>query len=413
MKFIAVVILIYISRQVKSEFYSSTDNLKQLVQNEREILIDLNQIWREFAETYEYFEYKTRLWNSDYVKAQNDIDEYVANPLNAFLLIKRAVSDAELIENRLRIFIDILQSKVNDFSDKRTLAREELSGAVAGIIRLQSSFQLDCNDIAQGIIDGEKTTRPLTIHDIFTLGMEAEPLDYQNYYSKTYLEMALKMIQDEESPQNEVDVNIITEQLKYLNSYETMNPFDETFEVTDSRAMESERIITHQVCRGNLTRSPSQTKDLHCHFVSFSKFSMIAPFKLEELSHEPYIVLYIDVLANKEIDFLVNLIRPLQQTALVGHVDGYRSSNDRTAQLGWIYDEDHEIIKNLDKRIADMSGLSLDYSEYYQIQNYGVGGQYYAHYDHDPANNTLGDRDRIATMMFYVNFVFLLTFNSF
>jgi prolyl 4-hydroxylase len=52
--------------------------------------------------------------------------------------------------------------------------------------------------------------------------------------------------------------------------------------------------------------------------VSFTPFSKIGPFKLEEASIEPYAVIYHEVLSEKESDHLISLARKDQSRALLG-----------------------------------------------------------------------------------------------
>jgi prolyl 4-hydroxylase len=131
---------------------------------------------------------------------------------------------------------------------------------------------------------------------------------------------------------------------------------------------------------------------------------------MEEASHAPYIVLYHDVFSDAEIETLLEIARPKQAKALVGLENSYASDVDRVAQLSWLYDGHHEILKTLNPRFEDMTGLTMQepFSEALQIQNYGVGGQYYAHHDHDGGRQDAESEDRIATLMLYVSFFLMI-----
>lgn len=49
-----------------------------------------------------------------------------------------------------------------------------------------------------------------------------------------------------------------------------------------------------------------------------------------------------------------------------------------------------------------MTHLSAEYSEPLQIASYGLGGHYVPHYDWFGYRRDVPERDRIATLMFYV-----------
>jgi hypothetical protein len=144
--------------------------------------------------------------------------------------------------------------------------------------------------------------------------------------------------------------------------------------------------------------------------VSFSAFSMIGPFKLEEASIEPYVVIYHEVLSDAEVDHLIEIARQKRSKAMVGDFtkDGIKPESDdeaRLAQVMWMYDDEYPRETGvLNARFEDMTGLSMETSEPLQIQNYGVGGHYYGHYDVMEASPDMdiSRLHRAATLMLYV-----------
>lgn len=55
-----------------------------------------------------------------------------------------------------------------------------------------------------------------------------------------------------------------------------------------------------------------------------------------------------------------------------------------------------------------MTGLSMDTSEQFQVQNYGVGGHFKPHWDiiirGAPCNGVCDNGNRMATVLFYASF---------
>lgn len=61
------------------------------------------------------------------------------------------------------------------------------------------------------------------------------------------------------------------------------------------------------------------------------------------------------------------------------------------------------MLETISARIADMTQLNVEYSEPLQIASYGIGGHYIPHYDWFGYRRNVPERDRIATLMFYVS----------
>lgn len=69
-----------------------------------------------------------------------------------------------------------------------------------------------------------------------------------------------------------------------------------------------QRLLYEGVCRGEITPSPKALAPLRCRYQRHkSKFLTIAPLKVEEISLSPFIVLYHDVIYDKEIDVIIDM----------------------------------------------------------------------------------------------------------
>lgn len=66
-----------------------------------------------------------------------------------------------------------------------------------------------------------------------------------------------------------------------------------------------------RLCRGEVARKPHVLAKLKCRYdTDSSPYSKIAPFKLEEASLNPYIVIYHDVVYDEEIEVIKELTKP-------------------------------------------------------------------------------------------------------
>ncbi|XP_017844653.1 prolyl 4-hydroxylase subunit alpha-1 [Drosophila busckii] len=149
-----------------------------------------------------------------------------------------------------------------------------------------------------------------------------------------------------------------------------------------------------QNCNTNLQR-PTH---LHCRYnTTTTPFLRIAPLKMEELSMNPYMVIYHDAISNKEIEVLLS--KHLQfKPALVSDE---RISHQRSAKDVVIDYSDATVNQAIYARLQDMSGIEDKGTKLLSLINYGIGGHYDLHLDAYNSSH-VGEPDRIATLLFYL-----------
>ncbi|EDW78919.2 uncharacterized protein Dwil_GK11220 [Drosophila willistoni] len=151
------------------------------------------------------------------------------------------------------------------------------------------------------------------------------------------------------------------------------------------------------VCRYNFTTSP---------------FLRLAPLKQEEINLDPYIVVYHDVLHDREI-------AQMKEEMANAHISNAwieeRKANQSQmrqviGRVSWLTDSSN-FMDSVNQRIMDMTGFSMKGIESLQVCNYGPGCNFKPHYDYmaegyEPPNIlTLGDR--LASVIFYASEVHL------
>lgn len=267
---------------------------------------------------------------------KEDPSSYVANPLNAFLLIKRLSFDVVSKINRVIEIANNFNANTADFR----LPMMDFDGAIEGLIRLQFMYDLKPEDLARGVIQDKKYREDLTVNELFALGNGLHKLQMSSN-SLSYLNLALKknQIQTEMS-----DMVILESILKIHNEtsdemlvIETLNKMLEISpertdleEIRDdlelkqifddkkaapklkSTSSESEKIGFYQssfqtirvkqACNGQLKVDSEKTSNLRCRFESRTIFTRLAPFKVEEVYLNPYIAIYHDVISEIEIE---------------------------------------------------------------------------------------------------------------
>jgi len=121
------------------------------------------------------------------LKASKDQLKYVTNPLNAFLMIKRTTSDVEIVTNRLSKAYNTFVRNVKD----SVPSKNDLNGAVEGLLRLQTTYNLSSLDLSRGIVDGQQTRPTLSAHDLFVIATTAANFSSHNIpLAREYLEIA-------------------------------------------------------------------------------------------------------------------------------------------------------------------------------------------------------------------------------
>lgn len=72
-----------------------------------------------------------------------------------------------------------------------------------------------------------------------------------------------------------------------------------------------ERENYEKLCRGEVKTNPKELAQLKCRYVTNkSPFLKIAPLKLEEAKLKPYIVIYHDVIYDREIEVIKQMAKP-------------------------------------------------------------------------------------------------------
>lgn len=334
-----------------------------------------------------------------------------------------------MIEDNIKSTVEAFSKKSFGLCPKKRDIRE----AAQGIDRLQNNYNLKTSDLARGVIDGVQYDAKLSAHELFVIGKEL--FEMQRYpQSIEYFTEALKLPIGEfsEIPIDEYFLALASAHKSNGNYGEAMIAIDEALKIghTENILIFKEELIldfqkgniqspkavverlevklTRQACNGELHLSAAQLSKFHCRYVSHSYFSMLAPFKLEEVHLDPMIVVYHQAIFENEIEILKELANAkLEKSVIFGEKgDQQAESNIRISEVAWFTDESHKVVNRISKRIEDMTGLTTKTAELLQIQKYGIAGFYKSHYDFigDIKTDAIAFQqgDRIATFLLYV-----------
>ncbi|VDL76243.1 unnamed protein product, partial [Nippostrongylus brasiliensis] len=358
--------------------------------------------------------------------------DFVTNPINAYLLIKRLTTEWKKVEEIMRT--NKADGFIKNISEHRVRSQvkfpkeEDLSGAAVAILRLQDVYRLDTTDLSNGVIMGDKVAHKLTAHDAFEVGRAAyNERDY--YHTLTWMQVALNRLENED-PRSIAEEEIL-EYLAYslyqqgnvrralaltkrlaaiapnhprargnVKWYEDMlNGKDMEGDLPPivNKRVENDGIVERDayeaLCRGEAPPvPPEEEKKLYCYLKMDKPFLRLAPIKVEILRFEPLAVLFKEVMSEYEAEIIKTAATPKLERATVKAEDGslitvnYRISKRyrlkratvQNAVTGELETASYRISK---RRVGDMTNLNQATSEDLQVANYGLGGHYDPHFD--------------------------------
>ncbi|XP_059097158.1 prolyl 4-hydroxylase subunit alpha-2-like isoform X2 [Tigriopus californicus] len=396
-------------------------------------------------------------------ESEEDAAEYVSNPINAYVLLKRTGIEWPKLRDGLFSESFINQTKEIEELIEHVPKVSDLEGATNGIFLLQETYDLDMKEFALGrirdpqtgeMIEGQKQLSAFDLELLGKLSFNRGFYDRATEWIDAAIWMAKRSNASEQiiqnfqgmlrTMQNKHDV-VLEKKGPRNRSWRTfLVPFDEKLrkkkkykKIKNKRYQPGDKADGldqnlwekfNALCRGEEKKSPAQLQNLTCHYLHYKDpYLRLGPFKLEQKSLLPYIAVFHDFMYDKEMeDYRSNvnrrLIRSMHLTKKGEH-DGV--SVKRTSSQAWL-DDRHNTTK---LNGTDSSAMALKVSrrlqiatrfhvlaeeggEMYQVANYGIGGVYNHHTDSSGEFGISKERfdnlkafggDRIGTAMGYLS----------
>ncbi|GFT62807.1 prolyl 4-hydroxylase subunit alpha-1 [Nephila pilipes] len=390
-----------------------------------------------------------------YTSAMKDEETFLSNPVNAYLLVKRLTADWQtaglLIDGTYsKAVIDNITQQPLLFPDQ-----EDLRGAATALLRLQDTYLLDTTELAKGEIEGTRSVfSELSAGDCFLLGHEALQLD-DHYYTVRWMQEALERYEKEEIKTAtkssildylaystfvtgdiehaikltqdliEVDPNHsrayanIAYYQNILNNRDENNKGDVGLPGDNIpkplKVIKRESIPAFEnyekLCRGEHVKTPFEESQLHCRYTTNnSSYFLLQPIKEEQLSLDPQILVYHDVISDKDMELFKQLAVPWLARATVSNPKSgaLETANYRVSKSAWLGDSFHPRIARASQIVKEVTGLEVNTAEELHIINYGIGGHYEPHLDFKREGEAdgfarFGTGNRIATWIFYLS----------
>ncbi|BFF92291.1 prolyl 4-hydroxylase subunit alpha-2-like [Drosophila madeirensis] len=412
------------------EFLTSKAHRMELLLLDRELNSNLEEYIEELQSKVEVLQGFAEMIRTPLDAAKGKEEEYLSNPLHSFRLIRHMHEDWRQLEKFMRQPVGKIQTKFIKEKAKEFPSKEDADDATEAIYRIILTHGVPPKDLVQGIIDGVRYNGSISAIDCFSIGNLL--FQYGEYsgavawlsYSFDLLEPEYYSVYDVLKFNSSEVLSLLARCFVELDREEDART---TLMALPNLAERSEDLLSlykskrhvkvsrdlqpalyeefAQICRSSHQNKPSR---LHCRYnATTTHFLRLAPLRMEELSLDPYIVVYHNVLSEAEIAKVERDAEPLLERSVVYDGKSYTSSKKRTALGAWIPEEDNHwpVLNRINIRIHDMTGLKLNRQLPMQMIKYGFGGHYDVHNDYFnvsfPTIKYCGDR--MATVLFYFN----------
>ncbi|XP_034408193.1 prolyl 4-hydroxylase subunit alpha-1b isoform X1 [Cyclopterus lumpus] len=451
------------SLSANHDFFTSIGQMTDLLYTEKDLVTSLKDYIK--AEENKLEQVKRWADKLDLLSATAILDPegFLGHPVNAFKLMKRLNTEWGDLESL------VLSDTTDGFISNLTIQRqhfptdEDQTGAAKALLRLQDTYRLDANTISTGDLPGVKHKSLMTVEDCYELGKIAySDVDY--YHTELWMAQALKQLdRGEESTMDRVTLldylsysiyqqGDIERALEFTKQLLALDPEHQRangnlkyFEFQLEKQKKAEEDITQKekeggkkettkkekskkkvsipqvperkkyemLCRGEGIRmTPRRLSRLFCRYYDnhHNPMYVLAPVKQQDEWDHPYIVRFLDIISDKEMERVKQLAKPrLRRATISNPITGVlETAPYRISKSAWLTGYEDPMIDKINQRIEDLTGLEMDTAEELQVANYGVGGQYEPHFDfgrkdEPDAFKELGTGNRIATWLFYMS----------
>ncbi|XP_076257689.1 prolyl 4-hydroxylase subunit alpha-1 isoform X2 [Rhynchophorus ferrugineus] len=447
---------VFLIAVTRAELYTAIADMEDLLDTEATLIYALENYVKAEEQKLDLLKRYIDIYQKQHEIATSDPQRYLANPINAYTLVKRLTTDWGQVESVIstNINTDAIQNITYFKEHMKFPTDEDLNGAAVALTRLQDTYRLDTSSLARGELNGVKYSSELTAADCFELGrqsynngdfyhtqlwMEEAEIRYRHEVNETIehsdileylafsiykqgnvalaLDLTNKLLEIIPTHQRALGNKVYYEgELKELEEKENNkrkgddgsedietegSPYDDPFS----------KELYEALCRGEIETPLEVQANLKCRYMSQGNpFLKFAPFKVEEAYLNPNLYIFHDVMSDDEIKTVKKLAQPRFRRATVQNskTGELEVAQYRISKSAWLKEDEDERISVITRRINDMTGLTMSTAEELQVVNYGIGGHYEPHFDFARKEETnafrnLGTGNRIATVLFYMS----------
>ncbi|XP_055353885.1 prolyl 4-hydroxylase subunit alpha-2-like [Paramacrobiotus metropolitanus] len=447
--FAVVVLASLLPIYVSSDIFASMVDVETLMDTEKNLLDILRETAQKEIEKLTLAKRYISKFKKAYNSHVDDTWEDIAtSPIKAFQFIKHVTADWKLMSTKIE------ESIVNDRtasvrllrSERRFPDEDDIKGSALAFNRLQNTYKIQPRDIAYGKVPGTRRTPAFTSREAFIVGHQ-QALEKQFNSASAWLEVSLDIFNTET-----VKTQTHTELLDWLqysifhdsgNAYRALElmkdiqKIDPTYAnipdnlktyggiVENGTAAELERMKSEVIqpkyiddhyaalCRGEDLMDPELSRDLVCYLETYDNpYLLIQPVKLELANLDPVVYVVYNAILDSQAERIKKIgpqhlfrAKVIAQNSTQGV-----NSDTRISKIAFLEESVDEVIKTVNAYTGHATNLNASLAEHLQINNYGVGGYYYSHYDFFRDKEGVGHHlieskkgDRIATFLMYMS----------
>lgn len=141
------------------------EKLFQTLMKRRDIFSQLSQLFQLFSKEWKIFPFRNvEDYAREHEEASRNIQQYLSNPINAYLLVKRLTTDWKKVEELITEDVgkSFVANITNSRSDLKFPTDEDLNGAAVALMRLQDTYKLETAQVAKGVLNGVQYSTGLT-----------------------------------------------------------------------------------------------------------------------------------------------------------------------------------------------------------------------------------------------------------
>ncbi|KAH8315607.1 hypothetical protein KR059_005926 [Drosophila kikkawai] len=378
-------------------------------------------------------------------------EEYMANPLNAFPLLRRLNQDWPKWLKYMKIAIAPNNTKAMQKHLKSAPSHDDLNVALKGMTRIEQFYNQQAEDLTKGFLLDKKFNSFLTSPDCISLAdfhyNQSRFTDSTHWYrmalrlhknpqgklyervlglnrKKIYKKYAQAMLKEsitldkgKPTAAERAQWDALAKQIVKKDNYHNIKSLIDEYLTGDEKIFQEEAARHKRKptnlelgCRGKWPKRISS--ELVCRYNrDTSAFLKLAPLKLEFLNMKPLILLYHDVLYDKEFKAMRDIaIFNATMTDGWTYVNfdrkGKPQRQDRVVKMISFQGTTASFTLAINRRIGDMTGLEMQENMGLHLTNYGLGGHFGKHLDYvdlakRPANFSDLGGDRLATALLY------------